>query len=131
MDTLGAGREKPFPLIFLLARTFQQRLCLINDWVGGLLPGKGSQQFHLQAGDGGPESVNAVLGARRLPCSTQMTKPSGALRSCDLPSEEGGLSLAGWSNARLHSYILTPWDSQFKPKVGQPARQMQTAKSAR
>lgn len=27
--------------------------------------------------------------------------------------------MAGWPNTGLHSYILTPWDSQFELKVGQ------------
>lgn len=140
----GGQGEKSFPSVLPLACISQQGRCLRNSWVGDLPHGDGPYQLHLLAGvlwpgfnsflQVGPESVNALLGARRPCCSTQITKPSSALgswRSCDTLTEEGGPGLAGWSNTRLHSYTLTLWDSLFKLKPEQlwaprPGSQMQT-----
>lgn len=114
----GVLREESFPFVLPLVCISQQGLCLRNNWAGDLAPGKGSYQFHLLAGDlwpglnsslqVGPESVNALRGARRPPCSTQITKPSsapGSRRSCDTPGEEGRQA---WQAGQIPGCIVTP-----------------------
>lgn len=103
------GRARDwFPFVLPLICTPQQGLSLRNTWVGDLLPGKGSHQLLLLAGDlwpgfssslqVRPELVNTLLGARRSPRCTQITKPSSALgsrTSCDTPGEEDWAWQAG------------------------------------
>ena len=59
-----------------------------------------------------------VPGGQAVPRKSQSQAESWAWRSCDTRGEGGGPGLAGWSDARLHSYILTLQDSLFKRKLG-------------
>lgn len=114
---LGRRAREWLPFLLTLTCNAQQGLCLGNSWVGDLLPGKGSHQFHLQAGDLWPgfssslqirpDLVNTQHAASRPPCSTQITKPSGALgswTSCDIPGEE---EARAWQAGEIPGCIVT------------------------